>query len=327
MQRIAVVGAGLAGLTCAQALRAQGCEVIVVEKSRGVGGRLSTRRTDAAQFDHGAQYFTARDERFVAFVQARLADGSVARWRPRLDAKLAQSITEPWYVGTPGMSSLGRAQAIGLDVRTQTRVQSLNKAAGCWQLAMEDGALLEGFDAVVVAVPNAQAVPLLEPIAPAWAETLRQTTMEPCWTLMFSSSDALIEQDAGLPYEGAIGWWARNSSKPGRSTHPERHDWVIQATSAWSEAHVESPKADIEHMLLMAFARELGIASIEPVHPPMVHRWLYARRRAGLAAVVEPCWSAELGLGVCGDGLVNSRVEQAYLSGLGLASAMVKASL
>ncbi|UOD49966.1 NAD(P)/FAD-dependent oxidoreductase [Orrella daihaiensis] len=325
MQRIAVVGAGLAGLTCARVLQDSGLEVIVIEKSRGVGGRLSTRRTDSAQYDHGAQYFTARDERFAAFVDARLADKSVAVWTPRLDARLAGSSKEPWFVGAPGMSALGRAQAQGLDVQTAMRVQSLANENGRWCLGMEDGSALDGFTAVVVAVPNAQAVPLLESQTPDWADQLARTPLEPCWTLMVSTDDGLTDLDAGLPGTGAIGWWARNSSKPGRPTEAGRHDWVIQATAQWSQAHLDASKEMVESELLLAFARELGVSTITPILPPMTHRWLYSRRAAGFAAFTEPWFKPEIGLGVCGDGLVHSRVEHAYLSGLQLGQCMVGA--
>lgn len=325
MQRIAVIGAGLAGLTCAQALQASGAEVLVIEKSRGAGGRLSTRRTELAQYDHGAQYFTVRDERFAQFIEARLADGTVARWQPRLDAQMAQAVTEPWYVGTPGMSSLGRAQAKGLDLRTEQRVQSLAKEASQWHLTMEDGSLLDGFDAVVVAVPNEQAIPLVADHAPDWASQLQLAPMEPCWTLMVSTAEPLTDLDAGLPRSGAIGWWARNSSKPGRAIQATRHDWVIQATAAWSAANVDAAKPHVEHELLLAFAHELGVQALEPVTPPTAHRWLYSRRRPGVAAFAEPWFKPSLALGVCGDGLTHSRVEQAYLSGLCVAAALVDA--
>lgn len=325
MQRIAVIGAGLAGLTCAQTLQSSGAEVVVIEKSRGAGGRLSTRRTDLAQYDHGAQYFTVRDGQFAQFIDARLADGSVAVWQPRLDSRLAKTVAQPWYVGTPGMSALGRAQAKGLDLYTEQRVHSLAKEAGQWRLTIEDGSVLHGFDAVVVAVPNAQAGPLLVDYAPQWSAQLQQTPMEPCWTLMFSTAEPLADADAGLPQSGAIGWWARNSSKPGRPVQDGRHDWVIQATAAWSQANIDASKPNVEHELLLAFAHEIGASAIEPVAPPMAHRWLYSRRQAGLPALAEPWLKPELGLGVCGDGLAHSRVEQAYLSGLQLAKAMINA--
>lgn len=319
---VAVVGAGLAGLTCAQTLQSAGLEVVVLEKSRGPGGRLSTRRTDAAQYDHGAQYFTVRHARFAAFIEQRVQDGSVAVWQPRLSSP-ARHPDEPWYVGSPGMSALGRAQAKGLDVRVEQRVASLKRIADRWQLFMEDGSVLEGFDAVVVAVPNAQAVPLLREHAPQWADDLSGTPMQPCWTVMLSTQEALTDIDADTPANGPIGWWARNSSKPGRVVTDDRHDWVLQASAQWTQEHLEDDKAAVALTLVEAFG-VLTASSVQPLQAPMAHRWLYARRTPGLMAFAEPWWLPNMGLGVCGDGLGHSRVEQAYLSGLGLGQAIIE---
>ena len=82
--RVAVVGAGLAGLSCAQALQAGGVAVALFDKSRGVSGRMSTRRGEGWQADHGAQYFTAREPAFVEEVRRWVAAGVAADWSPRL---------------------------------------------------------------------------------------------------------------------------------------------------------------------------------------------------------------------------------------------------
>jgi len=322
MRRVAVVGAGMAGLTCAQTLQSSGFEVTVFEKSRGAGGRLSTRRTDGAQYDHGAQYFTVRDAAFASFVQAQLIAGTVAVWQPRVDHASAPQRSEPWYVGAPGMSALGRAQAKGLDLRTEARVQTLSREHAAWTLNLEDKSAVQGFDVVVVAVPNEQASPLLAAHVPDWALALDNIAMQPCWTMMLSTAEALTEFDAGLPLDSAIGWWARNSSKPARPVVADQHDWVIQATPQWTQAHLDTDKLEVERALMSAFLAVLGLNTITPLQPVMLHRWLYARREPGPTPYPEPWWQPDLKLGVCGDGLSHSRVEQAYLSGLHLAQAI-----
>ena len=83
-KRVAIIGAGMAGLSCAMALQQAGFVVTLFEKSRGVSGRLSTRVTDAWQCDHGAQYFTARDPLFDAEVQRWVAQDVARIWQPRL---------------------------------------------------------------------------------------------------------------------------------------------------------------------------------------------------------------------------------------------------
>ena len=60
--KIAIIGSGIAGLSAARELRQNGVDVYLYEKSRGVGGRMSTRYAGDWEFDHGAQYFTAQDE-------------------------------------------------------------------------------------------------------------------------------------------------------------------------------------------------------------------------------------------------------------------------
>jgi glycine/D-amino acid oxidase-like deaminating enzyme len=128
--RVAVVGAGLAGLTAARILEEQGHDVVVVEKARGAGGRSATRRHEAWQFDHGAQYFTARDPRFLQHVLAWQERGSIALWEGRIgvvEKGRVQAAAEQTrrFVGLPGMNAVCRDIAGELsDCRFQWRVQS-----------------------------------------------------------------------------------------------------------------------------------------------------------------------------------------------------------
>lgn len=319
LQKVAVVGAGLAGVACAQQLHRAGVDVTVFEKSRGVGGRLSTRRTDWAQYDHGAQYFTVRDPVFRRVIDGLASSATVAPWQPVMQAPAA----EPWYVGTPGMNAVVRALAQGLSVQVNTRVMSLLPVQAGWRLALEDGGQSGLFDAVVVATPNAQATPLVEAFQPNWAGWLQSVPLQPCWTLMVSTPILATPLEAAAPLAGPLGWLARNDSKPGRAKSPGQQDWVAQATPEWTQAHLDSDKADVTHALLEALRGELGLAELPTRHTPLVHRWLYARRAPGLPPVAASLWSSATGLGVCGDGLTHSRVEQAYLSGLHLADAML----
>ena len=77
---VIVIGAGVSGLIAARTLQANGARVLVLDKGRGVGGRLATRRTQSGIFDHGAQLFTARDPQFRLLVEAWQAAGIVRPW-------------------------------------------------------------------------------------------------------------------------------------------------------------------------------------------------------------------------------------------------------
>ena len=303
--RIAIIGAGMAGLTCATRLTENGHEVTVFDKGRGPGGRMATRRVEhegeTFRFDHGAQYFTAREMAFQTQVRAWEADGIVAPW---------PAAKEGAWVGTPGMNAPIRAMAEALNVQFATRVSALVRERGGWRLEGE-GLTDASFDAVVVAVPAEQVAPLLAGHAPDLAEDARDVTSEPCWTAMVAFEGRVDAPDT-LTDEGAIGWAARNSAKPGRDT--DRECWVIQASPRWSRAQLEREAENVGEELLAHFARAVG--DLPPVLFSTAHRWRYAKCEKNDAGAR---WDAAQRIGVCGDWLSGPRVENAFLSGLELA--------
>jgi len=143
--RVAVIGGGMAGISAACALVDRGVQVLVLDKGRGPGGRMSTRRRDALRFDHGAQYFTARDDRFERAVEQWVEAGVASPWRGRIgqitDAGVIEekSSARVRYVGVPGMNAVVRHLVSSLDghgeVRFGVREQVLS-GCGCSQLIL-----------------------------------------------------------------------------------------------------------------------------------------------------------------------------------------------
>ena len=307
--RIAIVGAGMAGMSCGQRLSRLGHEVRLFDKGRGPGGRMATRRMEdggtTLHFDHGAQYFTARDPRFVEQVAHWEASGVAARWAAAGD--------DAW-VGTPAMNAPLKAMAGELGVQFGTRIEQLVRDGEGWQIDGE-GAPDARFDAVLVAVPAEQAGPLLQPHAPAMATLADQTASDPCWTLMagFEAPLALVQDT--LRQRGPIGWAARNNAKPGRANE---ECWVIQASPEWSRAHLEEDAETVAAALLAELAEANG-GPLPRQLAATAHRWRFAR--SGTAGE-EALWDAEQRIGVCGDWLIGPRVEAAYMSGLLLAEAV-----
>jgi renalase len=327
--RIAVIGAGLSGLACADALNRQGHATTVFDKSRGVGGRLATRRLDGppasnhapsnhVAFDHGAQYMTARDPAFLARIHAWQAEGLVAPWPAAGD--------DAW-VGTPTMNAPARALADRLDVRRGHPITALAPALApvlapalargtdCWRLLVAGQDPAGPFDAALLAIPAEQAVTLLRPVSPAFADRAASTRSKPCWTLMAAFAERLPIDTDFLQRRPPIASAARNSAKPGRTG---LEAWVIHADPDWSAAHLERTPDQAADALLDAFAHAAGIALPTPLIRS-AHRWRYAKSGTADSA---GCWDPTLRLGICGDWLLGPRVENAYLSGLALASAI-----
>ncbi len=303
--KIAIVGAGMAGLACAEALRTAGLSVTMFDKGRAPGGRMSTRRmltpAGEAGFDHGAQYFTVRDAAFRARVERWHAMGLAAPW-PAAGA-------DAW-VGTPGMNAPAKRMAAALDVHCQVQIASLEREGSLWHV--EGGA----FDAVVVAVPAEQAAPLLQRWSAPFAARAAQTLSAPCWTVMAAFAERLPIKADILREDGIIGWAARNSAKPSRSG-PE--SWVIQAGPDWSRTNLEQDAAAVIAPMMQAFAERTRVR-LPDAQSAAAHRWRYARSGA---AGDGSLWDAELRLGVCGDWLLGPRVEAAWLSGEQLARTLV----
>ena len=128
--RTVIIGAGLSGLMAARSLHDAGVEVTVIDKGRGVGGRLATRRIGDARFDHGAQFFTVRSDEFRSHVDGWLAAGVVREWC----RGFGENDGHPRYVGAGGMTSLAKHLASGLDVRTGELAFTLREEHGRWQV-------------------------------------------------------------------------------------------------------------------------------------------------------------------------------------------------
>jgi len=318
--RIAVIGAGMAGLACGDALHQAGVQVTLFDKSRRVGGRLATRRVDGLVFDHGAQYATVHDPAFAAVMQAMAAAGDAVPWPAAGGGR---------WCGVPSMSALAEhmeRRGIG-SFRAGRHVAFLRREAGGWLVRHLDaahtrpgtvsdagGEMTGPFDRVAVALPASQAAGLLRPHA--FAGEAARAGMAPCWAMMLAFDEPTAAPDLLRPETGPLRWIARDSSRPGRAAAPEC--WVAHASPDWSRDHLEDPADAVLTQLRAAFAATAGIAS-EPSYAA-VHRWRYALAETPLGT--PALWDAASGLGVCGDWCLGARVEAAFLSGRALAGMM-----
>jgi predicted NAD/FAD-dependent oxidoreductase len=318
VMRVAVIGAGIAGLTAARTLQDQGHMVTVFEKSRGPGGRAATRRINELQFDHGAQYFTARDPAFRRAVAAWRERGLVTTWHGRIgrvghDGIKPEERKQERFVGVPAMNAIGKHLAADLTIHTGVRVAPPQRSHGEWRLRSETGETLGGFDLLVVAVPAPQARALVTSGAPNLAARVASIRYAPAWTLMLA-----FDTKNTLPYDGLffdgdeIGWAARNSSKPGRSGNT----WVIHAAPAWTRTRCDEPMETVARELREAFVDRVGLDRMHPV-AQITHLWRYSLAENPLEA--GALWDPDLGLGLCGDWCQGARIEGAFLSGQAMA--------
>jgi renalase len=306
---VAVVGAGVAGLTAARRLAKAGAVVTVFERSRGPGGRLATRTLDGGAADHGAQYLTAREPGFKAWAARAKAEGAVAPWSPR-----GKDGEDEWLVGVPGMRDLVMPLIDGFTVATERNVGGILEIDGRLRLAFSDGTESAGFDRVIVAVPAPQALELLGPFGAPF-ERIAEARMAPCWAMIVAFDQPVDPGfDVARDVE-ALQWIARSLSKPER----RGEIWIAQANPDWSARNLEDQAETVVARLMPMLEQALG--HLPPVTHAEAHRWRYALvdKAVGETFLLSP----DGRLGACGDWLIAPRVESAWASGDGLAEAMV----
>lgn len=310
-QHIAIIGAGIAGLAAARKLRDAGLACTLFDKSRGLGGRMATRRAGEWQFDHGAQYVTARGPRFRALVDEWQRTGQATEW------------FDGAFVGLPGMSAPARRMADGATLVTGCAVTALRRDDAGWTVLMAEAPVDTPengrFDAVILALPAPQILPIAESANVRFAE-LAAVRYAPCWTVMIGFAAPLaLREDRLRPDDGIIAWIARNSAKPGRP--PGKETVVVQATADWSRRHLEAMPDAIAAVLLPRFLLACGLRAAPDYLT--AHRWRYAlvEQAAGL-----PClWDGAARLAACGDWCLGPRVEAAFDSGEAAADAVLAA--
>lgn len=306
---VAVIGAGAAGLAAAQALRAGGAAPVVFEKSRGLGGRLATRRPfgrdSAVGVDHGAPYAEAEDPE----IRADLANLG-APFAPNGGPVVG-------VVGAPGMSDLARPLADDLSIMRETEIVEIARGPEDWLLVDAAGGRLGPFDAVISAAPAPQTARLLGDAC----EDVAAAVMTPCWTLIVVFDAALdVPLDLLRPEAGPFEQVIRDGAKPGRAA--DVHAWVAHARAEWSATHLEESKEAMAETLLGAFADAVG-TDLPTTSYCAAHRWRYARVAT---PVGRAFWMSDDGtLGCCGDWRLGPTVGDALRSGRMLGRAMAKA--
>lgn len=304
---VAVIGAGLSGIACARRLAGTGIHVRVFEQQRAAGGRLATRRFEAASFDHGAQYLTVGDPVFRRAIREAQAAGAAGVWRPAWpDGDPGRG--EIW-VGTPGMSALPRHFARGLDVEYASRIRQIARLRDGWSLIDDRGLAHPDFDRVVLALPAPAAAELADGHTPL-AARVRGISMAPCWAVMAAFEEPLPDvPDAAFPGDPVLAWFTRDGSKPGRDS-PQA--WTFHASAGWSRREFDAPAERVEQAVLKQFGDRIG-RTLPRVLLSDSHRWRHARVETPLG---EPwLFDPAAGIGFCGDWCLDARAEAAFLSG------------
>lgn len=322
---IAIIGAGIAGAACAAALAEQGEQVVVFEKGRRAGGRMSSKRTEHGYLDLGAQYFTARDPAFQAQCQQWLSSGIVTHWYGRLAQATADGLqVSPdetlRYIGMPSMQAPVTRLLGNVDVSLGRQIDNILFDGQLWQL-QSNGVSAGRFNKLILAIPQQQAAALLNTALPsnqALSKVFELPALLPCWAVNIQVDQPLWPFDGiFFKQDSQLSWAARQGSKPGRCNAGH---WLLHFTAAFSQQQLEADGDTIAQHAMQALQRLTDKTVAGQVSH--YHRWRFAQQNPDYpvqGAVHLP----ELALGLAGDWLNGGRVENAWLSGRQLAQSIL----
>lgn len=336
MKEVVIVGAGVAGLSLARALAASGVEALILDKSRGVGGRAATRRVEGQPVDHGVAFFHGSHPDFLAALDAVEAT-ALEGWPLRVRGEGRPCQPRAFRKGErrlafeEGVTAFPKSLARGLDVRRGVRVASLAARGDGVEAVVEGGESIVARN-LVLALPLEQAERLLAPLASESgairpiASLLSMMTTEPCLTLLagYPLDSAEPEWDLFYPSDESLSMLvAHDSSKR------KEKKWrvlVYQCRSCFSRRHLEDDPEVWMNLVLSDASRLLGDWAGRPLWREP-HRWRYSRADSA-NTLAQPFWiplenGARIGIG----GEVFSPgggVEGAFLSGLELAERVVE---
>lgn len=331
MKSVLVIGAGVAGLLAAQDLQRHGFDVTVLDKGRGLGGRMATRRISVGEHtgkaDHGAQYITAYSPRFEALVSELTGKGIVQPWSENQQG--VHRAKRSRYIAPEGMTAVAKYLAEGINTRLNERVTTLGVGGQLWKVHTDTETYTA--DALVITAPVPQSLMLLETLTESVVsdeeyQALSAVQYSSCITLILALQDEYSFPIGGnmMKFEGGrtIMWIADNREK---GISPDIPTLTIHTGAEFAKEHWETKE---EELVPLIFAELRNYLSPSMIQAYSLHRWRYSRVVKPYPTLFFHAKHSPLPLVLAGDAFAGetplvTRIEDAALSGWAAAEYLV----
>jgi len=294
-----IIGAGMAGLSAARILTQKGHEVTVLDKGRGVGGRMSTRTIQNARVDHGAQYFSVKTPEFQTLISELQSDNITAEWY------LAQR-ENVRYIGAKGMNTIPKKMASLLQVFVNEKVILIENST----VKTESGNIYP-FDNLLITMPIPQIIDLFKNSKMIFSEkdksVLREIEYQPCIAVMAVLKEPTIIVSGGIILENQSVSWIADNFQKGITEIPTV---TIHASSAYSAKRFDDDLREVEKDLLVSVNQYVNS---ENIVSSQTHRWRFSNATKRYEAHFYQIENQAIYL--AGDGFGMGNVEGAFLSG------------
>ena len=333
MKDVIVIGAGMAGLTCAHQLKQAGLDVTIVEKSAGVGGRMATRRLQGTWVDHGAQLLSVKSDSFGRFVRKLEEKGIIKEWTRDVYQLSGAGLYPPSaearhsrYCCPMGMTAIAKYLASEIPIISNTRVVGVSHNENKWELSTDRQEILET-SAIVSTIPAPQFLPIFEEVlapAPSFLQAVKSVKFAPSVTIMagYNVNNAVPDQWQAIQCvdDPILNWISYDSSKhQDKAVQPV---FVFQSTAEFAKQSMEEVDLEIAGKPLLNQVGRLLEKWLANPEWWQVHRWRYALAEEFLGV---SCLSTSIPLSlVCaGDWCAGKNIEAAYQSGIAAAESAI----
>ena len=313
---IAIIGAGLSGLTVFHKLK-NAADITIFEKSTKVGGRISARVNGNFEFDHGAQFFTAKDKNFRSFLEPFIEREVVKQWNARF-AEINGSQIEfqskwgsefPHYIGAPAMNSFLDSLSHNARIIFEKKVEGIKLHDDLWELYDNDHNSLGCYDWVISAVPAPQTNEIFPRDFNFW-DILSKIKMSSCFSLMVGFREPIeLGFDAAIVNNSDISWISLNSSKPDRMGNPSV---LVHSSNKWADKNIDIEPEKASHHLLDTLSNTIDLPFDNLAFKDLKF-WRYAN--VSKQNNNQIFLDVANRLGACGDWCIKGRVEAAFQSG------------
>ncbi len=322
-----IIGGGLAGLMAGTVLQRNNIAVTILDKGRGIGGRLASRRIANSQgekgvFDYGAQFFTVRDVRFRRWTEQWLKEGWIREWTDKFEAtgRNGRLAAEPRFCGTVSTRQIAQNLAEPLAVQPRTRIVGIDWTSTAWMLVDDQGNRFES-DIVISTLPVPQALDLFREsdltLPKTELEQLEHVSYLPCFAaLILPDRPSNIPKPGGVKLDGSPLEWLGDNQQKGISPIPAV---TAHLGREYSREHFDDdPATIVDHI------RDAASEWVDTRDAILqLHRWRYSQPNT-LHPGPFLAFEAPGPLVLAGDAFVAPRVEGAVLSGLEAAAHLLE---
>ena len=315
---VVIIGGGITGVIAAQTLQNNGINVLIIDKSNSVGGRMATRRIGNGKVDHGAQFFTVRTKLFQTYVEEWQKKGWVRIWFGDRHSR---------YKGTEGMNSLVKNIASSIPVKLNTKINKIELVDDYYIVTTQENIKLTA-NGVILTPPVPQTLEMLKYIQleSNLRKQLEGITYNPCLVLLLS-----FERDSKIPSPGYLSYNLPEGIE--RIVDHKKKDISttttisVYSTGSWARQHYELPNEEICELLLEKMKHYIYEDQLKSVQ---LKRWKYSEAVSILSSPYVDLGQS-VPLFVAGDAFLQkddpskrTRIESAVLSGISVGKEMVK---